>query len=235
MRPPTWPSQQLLSTPSASPAQTRFWEFPLSTVTPGPSAGALLVLSKSWHPAALGLCATQFLRHPCPVLAGHLALCTKLRHLRAISENRAAASPKEGRLKEAGKRAKRGTLEWWFWAPAGGHTPPSPCHYLASQDDAHRPSSPWREAFTLAASTGDGMRTLAVPMGRGPYARPQPAALQCAGAPHPPCGTSVLGRGQPRARELRFCFGASVVLQQRQPQQAWPSSSGWGSGSLCCF
>ena len=76
------------------------------------------------------------------------------------------------------------------------------------------------------------MRTLAIPAGRGPYARPQPAALQCTGVPHPPCRTSVLGRGQPRARELRLCLGASVVLQQQQPQQAWPSSSGWGSGSL---
>ena len=133
MRPPTWPSQQLLPTPSASPAQMRFWEFPLCTVTPRPSAGALLVLSKSWHLAALGLlCATQFLRRPCPVLVGHLALCTKLRHLRAISENRAAVSLKEGRPKEAGKRAKWGRLEWWFWACAGGHTPPSPCHHLAS-------------------------------------------------------------------------------------------------------
>ena len=86
-------------------------------------------------------------------------LCTKLRHLRAISENQAAASPKEGQLKEA-RYLVPGGWEKGQVVEAGvvvlgtrtGRTPRPACGTaLAAEAMPTGPPAPGQEAFSLAA------------------------------------------------------------------------------------
>lgn len=76
------------------------------------------------------------------------------------------------------------------------------------------------------------MRTLAVPAGRGPSARPQPATLQCAGAPHPHAGLRSWAQGSPEHVSLDSALVLPLFFSSDNPSRLGHPPLGGGAG-LC--
>lgn len=140
-----WPSQQLLFTPRASPAQMRFLEIPFVYSDPGAfcrgrSWLVFLFCQRAASSLPCLLCATQFLRCPCLVLAGHPALLTQS----CVTERGTAEGGwEEGQVVEGGV-VVLGTH--------AGRTPRPACvTALAAETTPTGPPAPGRGAFRLVA------------------------------------------------------------------------------------